>query len=228
MKNKVKFIILLLWSSPCFAQNYAGGFHTSMGIPLGALKEKMGNTVFPEFNFLMYSHLINSPLDLGINIGYGVYGTKLEKRRDLYTGSTDELRLRRNNNLLSIMGLIRYNFNQITYVIPFMEAQIGTNYLFTRYKISETRFSETMEEGRDFSNWVMAYRIGGGLKFPFKNKDLGHWEIKAIYQESSLANFLRKGDTIYNADSGEFEYNIQRSPINFIQPGIGVILFFND
>lgn len=229
MKNPLAIILMFALASPAFGQHLAGGIQANFGIPLNKLKESAEGIFFPEYTFMLYYPLQNSPVDLGLNIGIGTYQTKLEKRRDLYQGYNDEMRLRRNNNLLSLMGFIRYNFNQEAKFIPFLEAQLGTNYFYTRYKIKESWDSVPIEEGRDQSNWVMAYRIGGGLKFPFKNREKGHWEFKALYHESTPAKFLRKQDTLFNPDKGdgEFEYNIQRSPFHLLQPGIGVILYFS-
>ncbi|WP_291787179.1 hypothetical protein, partial [Cecembia sp.] len=195
------------------------------GIPLNKLKESAEGIFFPEYTFMLYYPLQNSPVDLGLNIGIGTYQTKLEKRRDLYQGYNDEMRLRRNKNLLSLMGFIRYNFNQEAKFIPFLEAQLGTNYFYTRYKIKESWDSVPIEEGRDQSNWVMAYRIGGGLKFSFKNREKGHWEFKALYHESTPAKFLRKQDTLFNPDKGDGDLNTTYSEALFIFFSQGLGLF---
>jgi len=72
---------------------------------------------------------------------------------------------------------------------------------------------------------VLGYRFGGGVKIPFKNRDMGYFEFKVLYHDSAQVEFLRKQDTEYLPDQGEgeFVYSIQRSPITMIQPGIGII-----
>jgi hypothetical protein len=229
MKTNITLILILL---PFIAksQNFGLGFQSNFGIPVLDLKEEVGGLVFPEFNTLGIYDFPFAPIELGLSIGYGVYNSSLEKRRDLYPGFTDELRLRRNNNLLTIMAVFRY-FPEVKWktILPFFEIQAGANYFFTRYKIRESRFEEPIEEGRDFSDWVSAFRFGGGLKIPFKNPDMGYFDIKIIYHESGKVEFLRKNDTQYLPDqgNGEFVYSPVSSPIQMIQPGIGVVLYMH-
>lgn len=229
MKRILFFAILLL--SPCisYAQYFSTGFQANLGVPIGELRDVMQGSVFPEYTMSFYYRFPFKPIEVGFGVGYGKYGTEVEKRSDLYPGFTDELRLRRNNNLLTLMGIFRYNFESEKRIIPFIEAQIGANYFYTRYKIRETRFEEPIEDGMDFSDWVLGYRFGGGLKYPFKNRDLGHVEFKVLYHDSGPVEFLRKQDTEYRPDQGdgEFVYSPQKSVIHMIQPGIGLVFFLD-
>ena len=219
--------IFLLCSSALHAQDILFGFQANAGIPVRELRDKVGHIVFPEYTFVTLYTFPYQPIEVGLSIGYGIYGTKLEKRTDLYQGFTDEFRLRRNNNLLTLMGVFRYNPEVSWKVQPFLEAQAGANYFYTRFKIRESRFEDPIEEGMDFKAWVMAFRFGGGIKIPFKNKDLGFLEFKVLYHDSGPVEYLRRQDTRYLPDkgTGEFVYTPQRSTINMIQPGIGLFLF---
>lgn len=234
--DKIKFmktkIAIFLFFLPIIgkSQIYGLGFQANLGVPVFDLSEEVGGLVFPEFNTLGIYEFPNIPIEVGLSIGYGVYNTSLEKRTDLYPGYSDELRLRRNNNLLTIMAIFRY-FPEVNWktVLPFFEIQAGANYFYTRYKIRETRFEEPIEDGGDFSDWVGALRFGGGVKIPFQNSDLGYFEFKIVYHESGKVEFLRKNDTQYFPDqgNGEFVYNPVSSPIKMIQPGIGVVIYMN-
>lgn len=227
MRRLIFVSITFLCVSVLNAQDILFGIQANAGIPVRELKEKVGNIVFPEYTFVTLYSFPYRPIEVGLSIGYGIYGTKLEKRTDLYQGFTDEYRLRRNNNLLTLMGVFRYNPEVSWKFQPFLEAQAGANYFYTRFKIRESRFEEPVEEGMDFKAWVMAFRFGGGIKIPFKNKDLGYFEFKVLYHDSGPVDYLRKQDTEYQPDKGdgEFVYSPQRSTINMVQPGIGLVLF---
>lgn len=224
MKRVLLLIIFVPYViSLSHAQELSYGFQTHFSIPVQQFERKADGLLFPEFNFAFYHRLNQLPFELGLNLGYGIYGSKLERRNDLYEGSNDEFRLRRNNNILTIMPTIRYQFPLESPVLPFFEAQIGANYYYTRFKIRETIFSEPIEIGRDMRDWNMAYRVGGGLKIPIKKAN-GHLEIRAFYHDGTSTNFLRKQDSSYNPLERNFEYNIQRSAIQKIQFGIGYII----
>lgn len=212
------------------AQNWGMGFEAGVGLPTGNLKEASSGTVFPELSTSLIYEFWNLPIDLGLSVGYGMYGTKLEKRTDLYRGFSDELRLRRNNNLLSIMGMFRYLPEVDWKLKPFIELQGGTNYLYTRYKIRESRFEEPIEEDRDLANWIGAFRLGGGLKIPFKTPDDGFFQLKIMYQDTRRVEFLLKEGTKFDPEpkgGGTFSYQPVRSVLTWIQPSIGVVLYMN-
>lgn len=230
MKRLIFIGIFLLHASAIFGQDVLFGIQANAGIPVRELHDKVGNIVFPEYTFVALYSFPYRPIEVGLSIGYGKYGTKLEKRTDLYPGFSDEYRLRRNNNLLTLMGVFRYNPEVSWKIKPFLEAQLGANYFYTRFKIRENRHDVPIEEGMDFKAWVMAYRFGGGVKVPFKNKDLGFFEFKVLYHDSGPVEYLRRQDTEYlpNKGDGEFVYSPQRSTINMVQPGIGLIFFMGN
>jgi len=228
---KIQIAILLFFIPFAVKSQFYGiGFQTNLGIPVSDLREEVGGLVFPEFNTLGIYKFSSVPMEAGLSIGYGIYSTSLEKRTDLYPGYTDEMRLRRNNNLLTIMSIFRFSPEvKWTSMLPFFELQAGANYFFTRYKIRASRFEETFEEGRDFSDWIAALRIGAGIKIPFQKPEIGYFEFKILYHESAKVKFLRKNDTQFLQDQGdgEFVYSPVNSEIKMIQPGIGVVLYMD-
>ncbi|WP_009032823.1 hypothetical protein [Indibacter alkaliphilus] len=230
MKAFLTLSIIFLLSTELSGQQWGLGFQSNLGFPVGKLKEGSPGIVIPEFSTVGYYEFWNLPINLGLSIGYGIYGTELEKRRDLYAGFNDQLRLRRNNNSLTIMALFRYLPEVSWKLKPFVELQGGTNYLYTRYKISESRFEEPIEEGRDHADWIGALRFGGGFKIPFKNPEFGFFEFKVIYQETKPVEYLRRGDVEFvpDRDGGQFNFQVRKSNFNFIQPGIGFVLYFHE
>lgn len=222
------FLTFALLSMNAWAQG-SSGFHATLGIPTSDFRDAVPGIMFPEIAWTTIFPIRQSPIHLGFSATYGLYGTRLERRRDLYAGQTDRMWLRRNNNTLNLMGVFRFYPETYTKVQPFFEGQLGATYLFTRYKIRESLLTEPIEEGLDLGAWAMTYKIGGGIKWPLKDWELGYYEFKISYHDNAPIDFLRKGDTTFNPDicEGEFTYRIQRSAFQLIQPSFGVFFYIN-
>jgi len=213
------------------SQDFIGGFQVKNGIPIGDFKTAAEGILVPEFAFWINYQIPKTPLEIGISLSYGIYGTKLEKRDDLYVGFNDELRLRRNNNMLTMMGVFRFFPEVYGKVFPFIEAQAGGIYAYTRYKIRTSIFEDVIEEDRDFSDWSRAYQLGGGVMTPLKFFEKGYLEFRLMYQNTSRLDYLTRKDTEFKPDpngevEGEFIYSTRRSPFTMIQPSIGLSFYF--
>lgn len=234
MRFMRRLLFLLTFLSPFLetnAQDFIGGFQVKTGIPIGDFKAAAAGILLPELAFWANYQIPKTPLEIGLSFGYGIYGTKLEKRDDLYVGFNDELRLRRNNNMLTMMGVFRFFPEIYGKVFPFIEAQAGGIYAYTRYKIRASIFEDVIEEDRDFSDWSRAYQLGGGVMIPFKSAQKGQLEIRLMYQNSTRLDYLTRQDTEYQYDpdgevDGEFVYSTRRSPFTMIQPSIGASFYF--
>ena len=198
MKNLFAILFLWLFSQPLSAQVWSAGGHFNGGVALGELRQETGGLFIPTITGILLYEAPTAPVSLGLELGYGIYGSKLERRTDLYRGFSDELRLRRNNNIATGMTVIRYQTNPLGNIRHFIEAKFGANYLYTRYKVRETILSEEIiESGKDFENWTLAYSLGTGVQIPIAAEPGLFLEFKANYQSSSDLRFLTKGDVRY-------------------------------
>lgn len=126
-----RLLFLFFFISPFLkanAQDFIGGFRVKTNIPIGDFKAEAEGILLPELAFWANYQIPNSPLEVGLSLGYGIYGTRLEKRNDLNVGLNDELRLRRNNNTLTMMGVFRFFPEVYGKVLPFIEGQAGGIY----------------------------------------------------------------------------------------------------
>lgn len=224
--RKLLFLTLFSFfiSSTAFSQFFMAGGNFNGAIPVGKLKQETGSLFFPTLSGIILYEFPTNPIQIGLEVGYGIYGSKMELRTDLYPGFNDELRLRRNNNLMTGMAVIRYLPFVNTKITPFFEAQFGTNYLYTRYKIRESLFSEeSIESGKDYEDWALAYRIGGGFQIPLGFNDNLRLEIRATYQDGNNVRFLQKGDVSYDPQEGIFLYDFRRSPLQYMTFSVGII-----
>lgn len=224
--KKLILIPFLLFCFSAQAQFFLGGAHFNGSTAVGQLKEEAGSIFFPTLSGFLLYEFQTAPIQIGIDLGYGVYGSKLEKRNDLYDGFTDELRLRRNNNILTGMVTMRYLPIVPSKLTPFLEAQFGGNFLYTRYKIRANISEEPIEAATDFSDWTLAYRVGAGIQIPLPFLDEStKLEFKTTYQTSSSMRFLTKGDATYLPDEGIFDYNLQRGPLQFLTFSVGIVVY---
>lgn len=226
MKKLPLSLFLMLFGYSAGAQFWSAGGHFNGGLAQGELKKETGGLFIPTLSAILLYEAATAPIQFGFELGYGIYGSKMEKRTDLYAGFNDELRLRRNNNILTGMTVIRYQTNPLGKIHHFIEAKFGANYLYTRYKIRETMFSEeALESDKDFENWTLSYSVGTGVQIPINPSGL-FLELKANYQTGNSVRFLTKGDTTYKPEpggGGKFDYNYRRSPLDLLMFSVGLI-----
>lgn len=208
------------------AQFFLAGGHFNGSTTVGQLKQEAGSIFFPSISGFMLYEFRNAPLQVGLDFGYGIYGSKLEKRTDLFPGFQDELRLRRNNNLITGMVTMRYLPLINAKYTPFLEAQFGANYLYTRYKIRASIDEEAFEAATEHTEWAIAYRIGAGIQIPLSFLDEStKLEFKTTYQNSNGIRFLTKGDVTYLPDEGVFDYNFQRGALQLLTFSVGIVVY---
>lgn len=228
--KKLSFALLFFISSfSSHAQFFIAGGHFNGGIATGQLKQETGGIFFPTISGILLHEAHSAPIQFGLELGYGIYRSNLEKRTDLYEGFSDELRLRRNNNLATGMIVLRYLPFSQGKITPFLEAKFGANYLYTRYKILESIVSEeAIESGKDFENWTLAHGFGAGVQFPIPTNPNLVLEFKANYQISNSIRFLTKSDATFEPlpnGGGTFDYEIRSAPLTNSSFSIGLLVY---
>ena len=227
MRKTLLILFLFISTTSAYSQFFIAGGHLNGGFPISRLKMEVDRFVFPTISGILLYEFYNQPYQIGLEFGYGVYGSKLEKRNDLYPGYNDTYRLRRNNNYASGMAVFRYLPSKTSKLTPFIEIQVGANYLYSRYKIRPSIFEEVVEASKDMEDWGLAYKLGGGIQFPIRGLDGGKIELRMAYQDGNSMRFLTKGDVIYlpNKGNGEFEYSPRQSPLQLITTSVGIVVY---
>ena len=224
MTRHFLFILLTLTCVTARAQGFIGSANLKGGIPMGDFSRTAGDIIVPEISFLVMYQLRDFPILVGAEYGYARYGTNLSKRDDVLGAVNQTMRVRRNNNLLSLMGVIRLVPEVNAKIKPFFEGQIGVYHPFTKVTIKETAFSDTFAAGTEFFDWGLAYQGGGGFFIPL-GKDT-FLEFKLNYVLTNRMDYLTKEDAVYLPD-GEVEFFPRRSSFHMLQPGIGVSFFLD-
>lgn len=227
MRKSLLILLFLGIATSLKAQFFIAGGHINGGFPVSILKTKVDKTVFPTLSGILLYEFFAQPIQVGLELGYGVYGTKLEKRDDLYPGFSEEFRLRRNNNYASGMAVFRYLPTLTSKITPFVEIQAGANILYSRFQIRASIIEDPVEVGIDMQDWGFAYKIGGGIQMPLSFIEGGKLELRVNYQDGGTMRFLTKEDTNYLPDKGdgEFDYNPRNSPLQLITASIGIVVY---
>jgi len=227
MKKLSLSLFLMLFGYSANAQFWSAGGHFNSGFAQGELKKETGGLFIPTLSGILLYEAATAPIQFGFELGYGIYGSKLEKRTDYYQGFNDELRLRRNNNILTGMAVMRYQTNPLGNIRHFMEAKFGANYLYTRFKIRDSIVSdEVIESGKDHESWTLAYSFGTGIQIPIPSNPGLFLEIKGNYQTGNSLRFLTKGDVTYVPESGgggTFDYHYRRAPMENLIFSVGLV-----
>ncbi len=227
MKKLSLSLFLMLFGYSANAQFWSAGGHFNSGFAQGELKKETGGLFIPTLSGILLYEAATAPIQFGFELGYGIYGSKLERRTDYYQGFNDELRLRRNNNILTGMPVMRYQTNPLGKIRHFMEAKFGANYLYTRFKIRDSIVSdEVIESGKDHESWTLAYSFGTGIQIPIPSNPGLFLEIKGNYQTGNSLRFLGKGDVTYVPEpggGGTFDYHYRRAPIENLVFSVGLV-----
>jgi len=224
---------LVGWLIPfgLFAQDFSVGILGRSNVTLNRFNEKLGMAVIPEFALLgLYRLPYQQPLEVGLSLGYSLYGTDLEERDDLFPDSSELLRLRKYHNIWNAKAHLRFFPTQWVHFPLFFEVQGGAVNINTRYAIRVNAVDEPIEKDHILRDWVMGYGAGIGYKLPFrKDPTSGHIEFRVLYHDTAFAGFLKKGQAQFDpnkGDFGEFVYQPNRAPLTMLELSLGV--FFSN
>lgn len=228
MKNWPLFLSFMMI---CFtvldshAQQLMGGIHFKPGIPTGDFHQASGINVVSELSAGALYGIKGSPLFIGAELGYGRYGTSVTRRRDIFPGVNQRFRIRRNNNYVNLMGVVRLMPNLNSKFRPFLEGQIGAIHTFTRSRIRENRLADPIASGTEHYDWALLLQAGAGVMVAVNSSRDTFIELKANYVHSGKINYLSRDSATYS-EQGELLLAPKRSAFNMIQPSVGVKYLF--
>lgn len=229
-----KIILLLLFLSvlglpAAIAQNFSFGLSIDGGFPQGNFKRNVERNGIGIEGIAAYSHP-NSPLTLGINLGFYNYGN--QSRKEIFNPNIPEVRVgvRTSNNIFTGHLFTRLEAKERT-VRPYVDALVGLNYLFTESKVEDDDRIETIASTTNFDDTAFSYGLGGGLKFKIatSHDDMGNeldWfiDLRARYLFGGEAEYLREGALRNN--NGTLVYDTSHSSTDLFTVGLGFVVAF--
>ncbi|HSI75369.1 MAG TPA: hypothetical protein VK957_05730 [Lunatimonas sp.] len=207
-------------------QGFLGGVHLKSGIPIGDFNEETGIFVLPEVGFGILHGIQGTPIFVGAELGYGRYGTAVNRRSDIFPGVNQRFRIRRNNNYVNLMGVVRLMAPEVMRFRPFVEGQIGGIHTFTRSHIRENRLADPIASGTERYDWAMMVQVGAGLLVPLNSTRDTFLEVKLNYVDSGQMDYLTKNSAYY-IEPGELVLSPKRSGFNMLQPSVAVRFNFD-
>lgn len=208
------------------AQQLLGGIHLKSGFPTGTFDKESGISVIPEWSASGLHRIKSSPLFIGAELGYGRYGTAVTKRRDLFPGVNQRFRIRRNNNYVNLMGVVRLMPDLNSRYRPFVEGQMGGIHTFTRSRIRENRLADPFASGTEYHDWGVMVQAGAGVMVAVNSTGDTFLELKVNYVNSGDINYLSRDSATYS-EQGDLILAPIRSAFNMIQPSFALKYTFN-
>lgn len=208
------------------AQQLLGGIHLKSGIPTGTFDRESGINVVPEWSASGLHRIKSSPLFIGAELGYGRYGTSVIKRRDIFPGVNQRFRIRRNNNYVNLMGVVRLMPDLNPRFKPFLEGQMGGIHTFTRSRIRENRLADPIASGTEYHDWGLMVQAGAGIMVALNKSKDTFLEVKVNYVNTSQMDFLSRDSATYS-EQGDLILTPIRSAFNMIQPSFALKYTFN-
>jgi opacity protein-like surface antigen len=217
MKNFLALLIILLTfaSERTFAQTHCGVSFT-LGFPYNDFRQNTDavgaglniNALFPIFK--------NSPLFVGFDFGYQVYGYRSYRRNlDAQIVANGQVigtipmnfKISNTNNLLNGHLVMRLKA-PLKYVQPYVDGLVGFKNLYTRTTIEDltnnsyynnnnnnnnTNESNIINSRTNLADWAFSYGYGGGLMFSLsENVSL---DAKVIFLQGGEARYFDKEST---------------------------------
>ncbi|WP_241685025.1 hypothetical protein [Cyclobacterium xiamenense] len=227
----IRFLLIcsLAWSLPLLegkSQELLAGIHFDAGIPTGTFRSTSDIPLVPALGLRVLHGIRKTPIFIGADLGYGRYGTAVTKRRDLFPGVNQGFRIRRNNNYVNLMGVVRVMPDLNSRYRPFLEGQIGGIHTYTRSHVRENRLSEPISSGTEFHDWALMGQVGVGVMVAVNSSKDTFLELKVSRVDSEPMDFLTKKSASYT-DQGELVLLPKRAGIALLQPSLGFRFLFN-
>jgi len=229
----VVFTVLSATTHVSYAQkNVRGGLNFMIGIPKGEFSENVENIGLGGSLFAGY-HLPNSPLTIGANIGFLIYGRDARRERFSLTIPDAMVVVTNSNNIVLTHLLLRLQ-PESGKVLPYFDSLIGFNYLFTDTSIRGERDYEEIATSTNFSDFAFSYGLGGGIKIKVyepRNSDAFKKGPRAVFIDfcaryllGTEAEYLKKGSI--QRVNGEAYYDVSKSKTDILLINIGVSVGF--
>lgn len=222
MKKTISYLLIfVLFSFSVQAQETMAGLRFNAGLPIADFRSEVGSQWFPSLNLGFLHQLSDTPIYLGGEFGYMLYGTAMHRSNDVINGTDQQFRIRRNNNAIHFAGVIRLMPDLGIGIRPFIEGQLGAIHTYTRSKVRENRLAEPMAAGTEVYDWSHLYQFGGGLMIPLEKGGDTFLELRVNYMQTGTMDFLTSQDASYD-NQGAVTLNTRNAAFQLLSPSLAV------
>jgi opacity protein-like surface antigen len=193
------------------------GLNLNGFLPMGELKKDSPEIWGGGFSLDVAVQLKDSHFHIGGLFDFIRYGSEV---RDGYHGpDLGDVRVRRNNELMSLLGFIRIKPPVSGKVQPYVDFLGGFNYIFTRSNYRDSSLDEPFDSVLDLNDFTLSFGSGGGIEI-FLNDIIG-LDLSFRALRSSRAKYLTPQSVTYNTDENYYEFDIQKARFNHLSFGVG-------
>lgn len=229
-------LILAVFIQTTNAQEFNGGINFMMGFPQGGFSQNVDNAGFGIGGYFGVL-LPNSPVMLGGDLGFLIYGSETRKEPFSTTIPDVTVDVETSNNI--VLGHLFLRFQAPAGPIrPYVDGLLGFNYLFTQTQIqNEQGINEEIATSTNFDDITFSYGAGGGLQIRVYDgtkkmkQESGKRELTGVfidlrvrYMKGGEADYLKEGSI--RRENGKVAYDVERSETDLLTFQIGAVLTF--
>ncbi len=206
-----------------------GGLSFIVGSPQGQFDTQVDATGFGINAFGGIRVGRNSPVLMGIDLGFLIYGH--ESRREPFSRTIPDVNVDvvTDNNIVLSHFLLRFQPARGA-VRPYFDGLFGLKYFFTETRIQDTDLfqDQSVVSSTNFEDVALSYGVGGGVSFALARAGgrggVVSLDIGIRYLLGSEASYLRRGSI--ERSRGRVSYDVFQSETNLLETRIGASIRF--
>ena len=220
-------LFLFVSTNPSQAQELNGGINFMLGFPQGGFSQNVDNTGFGIGGYFGVL-LPNSPVMLGGDLGFLIYGNETRKEPFSTTIPDVTVDVETSNNI--VLGHLFLRLQApVGAIRPYVDGLFGFNYLFTQTQIkNEQGINEEIASSTNFDDITLSYGAGGGLQIrvydgtkkinpnPEKRSLTTEFiDLRVRYMIGGKAEYLKEG-SISRGENGKVAYDVEQSKTDLL------------
>lgn len=195
------------------------GINALLGIPQGIFADKQIRSGFGFGGNLFFE--VREPISLGLDVGWQKYDTEsdvfIEIDQEGFSYLTEE---ETSNQILSFKAALRLQPEIDFFVKPYVDGYFGVNRFYTRTTFKDADTDELLDSSNNHSDWALTYGAAAGFLINVK-QELLFIDLKCGYHIGNTAEYYTRIEGSGAAIPLD-NFELSRSPTNFILPQIGI------
>ena len=194
------------------------GLHVDSWFPSGDLRKDSPELWGGGFSLEAVAQLNNSPVHVGGQIGWNRYGSEL--RNGWHGPGLGDIRLRRNNELANLLGIIRLKPDVSGDFQPYVDFIGGMTYIYTRAVYRDSGVQEPFREDTELRDLAFNYGLGGGMEIFLSDELSLDFRVRVL--KGSRVNYLTSRSVTYNTETDFYDMEIKQSNLDYMSFSIGL------
>lgn len=231
-KNICVFIVIFIISLSSFSNAQQAGINLSLAIPQGEFADQVDNLGYGfSGEFMLLSPKPRSPIGLGLNISYYIYGNE-SRSEPMYNIPEVFVRVDRTNNLVNFHVVFEIGL-PTGRIRPYVQGLFGGEYLFTETNVKNESNQDPFASSTNYDDWAWSYGVGGGISILLSGDsvtEIGaiYLDLKGRYLFSSEAVYLKEGSVEVDRQQVRYYPSVSKTDLISIHAGVRVALDFSN